>query len=521
MSGKLHIITLGEFFMEYDKRPISGFVPREVEALILYVARARSKQSVGTVASLLWEGLTRVQAKAELISLIDSLDDDLRAILDTVGEEIALPDIDFDANEFEENVIAATQLVARHNGRINREAANTYAKAVKLYNGDFAENFQKIGSEKFNTWLLQERMRLRSQVLETLDTLADYYLEVEGVFTEGRNPYYLGLEHANRALHLDPMREKSHGQVMQFYVKLRQEQKAFNHYDTYIGQMKKIGEEPSRKVMAIYAGIKAGQAPGPVAKAESAGSKLDTGEYLTRQLSTQGKSGERGLALPGKNQPDRGLMPLDGDEIGSETQPMNLDARGLAVYEPPKESERPAKQKSTPPSMPATPKVSHCHYCGKEIQGDLPICADCAEKVQNRDAAAVYARLHESRVKDNAYFGEDSLLILHFTDTSIPLRVSVPSRAGLTVGRTDESEHRSLGIDLTQYNGLQNGVSRVHAMVQRQGETLVVSDLGSSNGTRLNNQLLAAHAPRVIRSGDEIQFGNLTARVRFEHPDAE
>ncbi|GAA1800843.1 DUF1707 and FHA domain-containing protein [Actinomadura chokoriensis] len=49
-------------------------------------------------------------------------------------------------------------------------------------------------------------------------------------------------------------------------------------------------------------------------------------------------------------------------------------------------------------------------------------------------------------------------------------------------------------------------VSRFHAEIYRAGETWMISDLGSMNGTRVNGWRLTG--PVRLRPGDEVGFGN-------------
>ena len=69
------------------------------------------------------------------------------------------------------------------------------------------------------------------------------------------------------------------------------------------------------------------------------------------------------------------------------------------------------------------------------------------------------------------------------------------------IGRSDESE-----VALVDPS-----VSRVHAVVELDGATPVVRDLGSTNGTFVNGRRIEAHQ---LRDGDELRFGN--TRMRFE-----
>lgn len=62
----------------------------------------------------------------------------------------------------------------------------------------------------------------------------------------------------------------------------------------------------------------------------------------------------------------------------------------------------------------------------------------------------------------------------------------------------------------------EEGVSRRHAGVHRQGGTVRVDDLGSVNGTYVNGERLTE--PRVLEEGDKIQVGPMTV-LRFAHHD--
>ena len=58
------------------------------------------------------------------------------------------------------------------------------------------------------------------------------------------------------------------------------------------------------------------------------------------------------------------------------------------------------------------------------------------------------------------------------------------------------------------------GISRVHAQLRREASSIIVNDLGSSTGTRVNEQIISG--ARVLRHGDRVAFGPVTAV--FEDP---
>ncbi len=74
--------------------------------------------------------------------------------------------------------------------------------------------------------------------------------------------------------------------------------------------------------------------------------------------------------------------------------------------------------------------------------------------------------------------------------------------AGVTVGRS-----RQCDVTLDDPN-----VSRTHAEIRPRGGSWVLTDLGSTNGSRLNGRRL--EGPEVLKPGDQIELG--TSRLQFE-----
>jgi len=58
-------------------------------------------------------------------------------------------------------------------------------------------------------------------------------------------------------------------------------------------------------------------------------------------------------------------------------------------------------------------------------------------------------------------------------------------------------------------------ISREHAVIQREGWRIMLEDLGSTNGTFLNNERL--HAAKQLRDGDQIKIGDVL--FTFRDPD--
>jgi pSer/pThr/pTyr-binding forkhead associated (FHA) protein len=94
-------------------------------------------------------------------------------------------------------------------------------------------------------------------------------------------------------------------------------------------------------------------------------------------------------------------------------------------------------------------------------------------------------------------------------------RIWLEAERDLLVGRTDESRGIFPQLDLTNIGGYDAGVSRRHAMLSCYNGTCMVEDLGSANGTFLNDRRLPANQPTRVIHGDELKFATLLLRVEL------
>lgn len=94
--------------------------------------------------------------------------------------------------------------------------------------------------------------------------------------------------------------------------------------------------------------------------------------------------------------------------------------------------------------------------------------------------------------------------------------ISYPIQQHIRIGRSSESNSGTEPeLNLQDDAGVEHGVSRDHGLIRPddQGRGLVLIDLDSTNGTKLNNYRLPPHLPYPLNSGDEIQFGSLLVHV--------
>jgi len=84
----------------------------------------------------------------------------------------------------------------------------------------------------------------------------------------------------------------------------------------------------------------------------------------------------------------------------------------------------------------------------------------------------------------------------------------------LIVGRKAEGSSESI-LDLSDLDAFNMGLSRRHAMIRRVEAGFEIMDLGSTNGTWLNNERLAPNKPYLFTSGSQLRFGRMRLFVLY------
>ncbi|MEO8612199.1 MAG: FHA domain-containing protein [Chloroflexota bacterium] len=164
---------------------------------------------------------------------------------------------------------------------------------------------------------------------------------------------------------------------------------------------------------------------------------------------------------------------------------------------------------------------SKCSYCGFKNRDGVLFCEECAFPLTgSADETAKESQMEQAigqfRRAATDHFGHEAILVLHIRNEAEPLVIEIGD-SNLAVGRTDSVTGRKVDIDLTPYNALQKGVSRLHAVLFRsEDDTLYLADAGSSNGTFLNGHQLPANEASPVSNGDEITLGKMRMHAYFE-----
>jgi len=100
-------------------------------------------------------------------------------------------------------------------------------------------------------------------------------------------------------------------------------------------------------------------------------------------------------------------------------------------------------------------------------------------------------------------------ILLRDKNVTFSLHDLNPGEDGLIIGRMHGKN--KVDIDLGPYDATQAGLSRQHARLIKRGNTWLIDDLGSLNGTRINGTLVTPGLPVALRNGDIVHC----ARISF------
>jgi pSer/pThr/pTyr-binding forkhead associated (FHA) protein len=144
-----------------------------------------------------------------------------------------------------------------------------------------------------------------------------------------------------------------------------------------------------------------------------------------------------------------------------------------------------------------------CVHCGATLGSSTIIVPDRPLGITRTNYLSQIIRLHE-----------DALVLLIATqDQPIVLK----GDGKFLIGRQVENEP-SPTLDMTKYGGHTLGVSRRHAMIFRTSEGYTIEDLGSANGSYVNEKRLQPNKPVVLRNGDLLRLGQLILFAYFTPP---
>jgi hypothetical protein len=163
-----------------------------------------------------------------------------------------------------------------------------------------------------------------------------------------------------------------------------------------------------------------------------------------------------------------------------------------------------------------------CSNCKHANMAGAIFCAECGAQLIGKDTLTTQTirtdqfNRASSPSKPAAdtyqpFDGSDAWGSLHLLDTGQVLPLS--SRNEFTLGRVSEGQPIMPDIDLSAYQAYAAGVSRLHAVIKREGDRMMFMDLGSANGTFINGRRLSPNVEQSLKHGDILALGKLKIQI--------
>lgn len=166
-----------------------------------------------------------------------------------------------------------------------------------------------------------------------------------------------------------------------------------------------------------------------------------------------------------------------------------------------------------------------CPECGNQEDEGTILCSQCGNRLAIPGGEGT-SPVQKSDVGGRATGrlpGTATLPYLDEADARVSLHVvrtgqilPLPGLGEFIIGRVSEGQSILPDIDLEPFDGFEAGVSRLHARIVVGEETISLMDLGSSNGTKLNNQALLPNQSHPLKHKDLVRLGQMSLQILIQ-----
>ena len=201
-NPKLKLLLTGNPIVELNGVPITGFRSAKAEALFYYLAVTARPHLRPSLAGIFWGEVEETYARRSLTKALSNL----RQLF---GDYLII-----DRQQAAFNAESSYWVDAVHfeSGQSALQANIVgLREAVEQVQGDFLEGFYIEDAPEFEQWVLVERARLRENVIQAFQTLAEYDAD-QGDLSQA-------CDYMRRVLTLEPWREETHCQLMIWLAK--------------------------------------------------------------------------------------------------------------------------------------------------------------------------------------------------------------------------------------------------------------------------------------------------------------
>jgi pSer/pThr/pTyr-binding forkhead associated (FHA) protein len=138
-----------------------------------------------------------------------------------------------------------------------------------------------------------------------------------------------------------------------------------------------------------------------------------------------------------------------------------------------------------------------CDACGHDLESEVTIL----QSKMSAESTMLVAKQQPDLLVDTSQQSSFPVLLHLQTQQEIDLKTEIDS---IYIGKPNDRIAPDINVALFPDSDI---VSRVHAAIHIKEDKYYVEDLGSANGTYLNQTLLAAKTAYPLKSGDRISLG--------------
>jgi DNA-binding SARP family transcriptional activator/tetratricopeptide (TPR) repeat protein len=237
------VYLLGSFEIKQSESDRPPALRRKTGAALAYLAATGQPQSRQVLAEMFCQEADDPQRALRSI---------LSRIRQRLGEEILLSEgnrVEFNRQVGWVDCLAFAHVLDQDLEQLPLETVRT---AVSLYRGDFLENISLSSSPEFERWLLNERSHYQRLYERGLNTV------VARLITQGQSEAAIG--YAQALVHLNPLLEEGHAQLMWLYARGGQRAAALAQYEQCRHTLQReLAVAPTPELTTLYQEIVAGQ----------------------------------------------------------------------------------------------------------------------------------------------------------------------------------------------------------------------------------------------------------------------
>ena len=163
-----------------------------------------------------------------------------------------------------------------------------------------------------------------------------------------------------------------------------------------------------------------------------------------------------------------------------------------------------------------------CKVCNNQDYQGVLFCGECGSQLAFISGERVNTLVYPTQIRGMEVdftqtipkkLLEERTFILYSTEKE--LVIDIPDQDEFTIGRFVEGQVITPDVDLNLYEAFDMGVSRLHATIRINNEKnkIFVIDLGSANGSSVNNYEIPANSEVPLNHGDVLTLGKFNMKV--------